>query len=146
MLEKKEELRCQECNSHWFCIASPYWQVYWNVDMEEDNERLNGTQNYSENDKIPCKYIHIPVFVPVFFGRGNSPPQPKKTYNPPNGCQIVRNVIYRLAFKTPINTQDPPLPLRNNCFNPARSYCSLIGYCSELLDANFTSCFMSTSI
>ena len=104
MLEKKQELRYQECNSHWFCIASPYSQVHWNVDMEEDNERLNGTQNYSENDKIPCKYIHIPVFVPVFFGRGNSPPQPKKTYNPPNGCQIVRNFIHRLAFKTPINT------------------------------------------
>jgi len=56
--------------------------------MEEDNERLNGTQNYSENDKIPCKYIHIPVFVPVFFGRGNSPPQPKKLTIPQTAAKL----------------------------------------------------------
>jgi len=30
--------------------------------------------------------------------------------------------------KTPVNTQYRPLPLRNNCFNPTPSYCSLICY------------------
>jgi len=37
-----------------------------------------------------------------------------------------RNFIHRLGLKTPINTKGPPLPLRNNCFNPPPSYSSLI--------------------
>jgi len=45
-----------------------------------------------------------------------------------------RNFIPRLAFKTPINTQGPPLPLRNNCFP--------VHLLSLLLDAKFTSYMM----
>ena len=47
-----------------------------------------------------------------------------------------RNFIHRLAFKTPTNTQDPPLPLRSNCFNPTLSSFSPICYCYWMLFFN----------
>jgi len=43
-----------------------------------------------------------------------------------------RNFIHILAFKTPTNTRDRPLSVRNNCFNPTPSY-----YFSSILKLRF---------
>jgi len=44
------------------------------------------------------------------------------------------NLSPRRMLTTPVNTQDRPFPLRNNCFNPTPiSYCPLICYLHSTL-------------
>jgi len=77
---------------------------------------------------IHCSEIYRPVFFLAVM-RSRSPICGREVKPPASGGPLPWTTVTSYIdqpLKTPTNTQDPPLPLRNNCFNPTPGSCSLI--------------------